>query len=534
MAYFDYSPVQVQPSGLSRVADALSGGLDEISARRRQQMLDDLAKQKAEREDARQQAAQAFMEQQGRTAAASQQRLQGQQDITSEQQQADRRKQTVMDIGKAQGAGGFGVARGIANASQFVNPKTGRLEGVGYEPIPGAPDPGAAPQDSGEAPSPGGLDAVDSQVAQHDQASQAFQASQKDPRFNLSFPGGQSVEISGREQQQAADAERKDKARALLQSMPPNTPPEVLRAVAIQAGLIGAGTSNADNAPITNANAAVQAQGGRMELAGVNNAAKLEQTKASRMGKGLGAAGKNAPTTDAEATLAGMAANPATSAEDLRKFAGQNAIHFDRAEKIITNAHSQESTTGAQTKDAQQASMGLRAVQAIKASGYKPTHDDIQKWIDNQRQVENARGWSKSGLIGSMAAGLGQGSGAMAQSEFEGMSPAAKDYFSNVDRYMEVTGRKQSGSAINMGEWDKFYGQFGPSSPGGLDAAEQSFRDQMASTGKAGARIQQGAAASARAAGGADKLSLAREALADPAAPERVKAQARKILAGAR
>jgi len=356
MAYFDYSPVDVQPSGFSRIADALSSGVEGIRAKRRQQQQDELAKQKAERDDANQRAKQAYEEQLGRAAMASGQRASERDAITFQQQQADRTKATVQAIGRAQGSEGFGMARGLAAASQFVNPKTGRLEGVGYEPIPGAPDPGSAPTQGpeGPIPSPADRDAATAQdmpdasgkdmvaasdAAQaedrkmqeerdslparqsaHQQATQAFQASQRDPKFNLTFPGGQSVEISGREQQLAAEADRKDKAQTLLRSMPPNTPPEVLRAVAIQAGLIGAGTSNADNAPITNASAAVQAQSGRMDLAGTNNAAKLElaRTRAAKIGAGAG--GKAFQTE--ERALAGEL----TKYETQHKLTGKDSI----------------------------------------------------------------------------------------------------------------------------------------------------------------------------------------------------------------
>jgi len=290
MAYFDYSPVQVQPSGLSRILDGIDSGLDGARARRRQKEQDELARRKAERDDANQRAKQAYEEQLGRAQIASGQRAESRQAMADQLAMSDRRKATVMDIGRAQGAGGFGMARGIAAASQFPDPtRPGQLAGVGYEPIPGAPDPGAAP--TADEGADLGMDSLESKLSDHQTATDAYQKSQKDPRFKMTFPGADPVEISGREQQQAAETERKQKAQNLLQSMPPNTPPEVLRAVAIQAGLIGAGTSNADNAPITNANAAVQAQGGRMDLAGVNNAAALERTKASRVGKGLGAGG---------------------------------------------------------------------------------------------------------------------------------------------------------------------------------------------------------------------------------------------------
>lgn len=145
--------------------------------------------------------------------------------------------------------------------------------------------------------------------------------------------------------------------------------------------------------------------------------------------------------------------------------------------------------TESQSKDARQAALGQGALEEIKQSGYTPSKDDIQTWLNNQKQVALAQKAGEaggiSGLIAGGIAGSAQRHGALAQSEVEGLPPAAQQYFGNVRRYMESIGRAQSGAAISGSEWQNFFNQFGPNSAGGNAAARRYFEDQAITGGVA-------------------------------------------------
>jgi len=158
--------------------------------------------------------------------------------------------------------------------------------------------------------------------------------------------------------------------------------------------------------------------------------------------------------------------------------------------KTVGAVRTQVQPNEKQITDARQAQVGLRALDDIAASGYEPNDKDVQTWIDNQRSVYTARKMAESGAIGAVGAGIGQRAGLLKQSEFDGMDPAAANYFANVRRFMESTGRGQSGSAINEGEWTNFYNQFGPKSPGGGRAARKYFEDQARLGGSATRQLE--------------------------------------------
>lgn len=155
-----------------------------------------------------------------------------------------------------------------------------------------------------------------------------------------------------------------------------------------------------------------------------------------------------------------------------------------RFDKIVANTKGTEG----QNKNAQQAKIGSRALDEIEASGYKPSKDDIQKWLNNSRLVHLA---DKEGVVGGLTS-LGQTFGAVPQSEVEGLSPDAAAYFGNVRRYMETIGRAQSGAAISPSEWTNFFNQYGPNSKGGIQAAREYMADQLKLSGVAGRSLSSG------------------------------------------
>jgi hypothetical protein len=175
--------------------------------------------------------------------------------------------------------------------------------------------------------------------------------------------------------------------------------------------------------------------------------------------------------------------------------------------------------TEGQNKNAHQAKVGMDAVDAISKSGYQPSKDDIQKWLNNSRLVHLA---DSGGIAGGLAT-LGQTAGALPQSEVEGLSPQAQEYFGNVRRYMETIGRAQSGAAISPSEWTNFFNQYGPNSKGGLDAARQYLREQFKLSGVAGRQV---------AAGEPEKAAAAKPEAAKPAAAGFVVGQVRKLRNG--
>jgi len=172
----------------------------------------------------------------------------------------------------------------------------------------------------------------------------------------------------------------------------------------------------------------------------------------------------------------------------LHRLAG--TLGIENPEKAVAAVLNQTKSTESQSKDAKQAAIGLRAIDAIGSAGYTPSREDIQKWLNNQRQVYQAQrageGGGIGGLVGGYVAGKAQEHGVLAQSEVEGLPPKAANYFANVRRFMETIGRAQSGAAISPTEWQNFFNQYGPNSPGGLDAARQYMNDQLRASGVAG------------------------------------------------
>jgi len=162
--------------------------------------------------------------------------------------------------------------------------------------------------------------------------------------------------------------------------------------------------------------------------------------------------------------------------------------------KTVGAVRTQVTPTEGQAKDARQAAIGQRALGDIAASGYEPTHEDIQKWLNNQKWVDRAQragaGTGIGSIIGGGIAGLAQGAGAIPQSETEGLDPKAANYFANVRRYMETIGRAQSGAAISPTEWQNFFNQYGPNSPGGGAAARRYMEDQARLGGAATRQLE--------------------------------------------
>ncbi len=200
-------------------------------------------------------------------------------------------------------------------------------------------------------------------------------------------------------------------------------------------------------------------------------------------------------------------------------------------DKVITNSKGTEG----QNKSAEQSASGLRALDAIEKSGYQPSKAAIQKWLDNQRLIEKA---GQGGVVGGAMA-IGQHFGAVPQSETEGLTPQAAEYFANIRRVMEPIARKASGAAITSSEWTNFFNQYGPNSKGGLGAARKDLEDQSRLSGVAGRQLEAGnsnkssdtPAAPKQDTGGADPLiAKAKKALSDPAAPAAAKAAAVKYL----
>jgi hypothetical protein len=157
-------------------------------------------------------------------------------------------------------------------------------------------------------------------------------------------------------------------------------------------------------------------------------------------------------------------------------------LHAPSPGKAVPTISGATKPTESQTKDAKQAAIGLRAVTAIERSGYTPSRDEVQKWLNNQRLTHGA---TEGGVKG-LALTLGQSMGVAPQSEVEGLSPHAQEYFANVRRFMETIGRAQSGAAISPTEWENFFNQYGPNSSGGIGAARQYLEDQLKVSGVAG------------------------------------------------
>jgi hypothetical protein len=231
------------------------------------------------------------------------------------------------------------------------------------------------------------------------------------------------------------------------------------------------------------------------------NLAKADILAAGRRGRGTGAGGGGGDPKLAEdrAKLAEYAvANPQDSA-GLRRLAAK--LDPRLGEKDISTALNQNKIPEGAQGTATKAKAALDAIDRIDKMGYTPSRQDIQTWLNNQRQVAAAEEAGKKGgaggLIGSYVAGKAQGAGILAQNEYDGLSPRARLYFTNVRQYMENIGREASGAAISQGEWNNFYGQYGPQSEGGLAAARENIRNRFKLTGAAGRSLEAPSAAPA-------------------------------------
>lgn len=182
---------------------------------------------------------------------------------------------------------------------------------TGTEPppfVPGQPEPGPTEEQGASALAAGdnaaakvemeqaardqyGADraALPGKQAEYDKANAAYQDAEKNPKFRATYPGGQSDVIDPREAQAAADAEARDQASRLRQAAAtPGTPPDVQRSMMLQADLIQSGIKNADKAPVTNMNSAVQSQGFKAVESAKDREVKREAIRARAIHKGLG------------------------------------------------------------------------------------------------------------------------------------------------------------------------------------------------------------------------------------------------------
>jgi hypothetical protein len=221
------------------------------------------------------------------------------------------------------------------------------------------------------------------------------------------------------------------------------------------------------------------------------NLAKADIMAAARKPKGAGAGGGGAKL-EGEAQLAEYAQKNPGDQPGLIRLAAKLSLD----NKAVARAINQNKVTEGAGKEAGQGAAALRAIDSIEKLGYTPSRGDVQKWINNQREVAQAakagEGGGVGGLAGGALAGLAQRRGMLAQNEFDGMSPKSREYFTNVRRYMETIGRVQSGAAISNSEWNNFYGQYGPQSEGGLEAARQFARDRFKLSGTAGRVLEAG------------------------------------------
>lgn len=258
----------------------------------------------------------------------------------------------------------------------------------------------------------------------------------------------------------------------------------------------------------------------------------------ARIAAAATAAAQPTPAAPAMAQLSAYAQSHPGDTEGLYKLAG--ALGVPKPDKAVAEVVNQNKPTESQSKDAKQAAVGSRAIDAIEKSGYTPSRAEIQKWLQNQKEVSLAQnagsGGGLSGFVGGGLASLAQGGGALAQSETEGLPAKAQDYFANVRRFMETIGRAQSGAAISPSEWTNFFNQYGPNSKGGLEAARQYMRDQLNVSGVAGRQIEAGGglpAAKPAPAGAPDqaaKRAAATRVWSDPSAPPGTRARAKKFL----
>lgn len=143
----------------------------------------------------------------------------------------------------------------------------------------------------------GAVAAYPGQKAAAESQQRQFQDAEANPKYRVSYPGGQSDLIDPREEKKAIAAEAADRADKLEQGAAAiaSTRPDVAESMVQQARLIRAQISNADKAPITNMGAAVQAQGAKAGEAKLDRENRLDVVRARGMAKGLGHKGPAAP-----------------------------------------------------------------------------------------------------------------------------------------------------------------------------------------------------------------------------------------------
>jgi len=272
----------------------------------------------------------------------------------------------------------------------------------------------------------------------------------------------------------------------------------------------------------------------RLAQADISAAARAAAA-AARKPKGGG--GGPGPSLDTSSQLADYVQQHPGDTPGLYTYAAKLGLSGKAGQKAVADALKQNKVEAGESDKATKAASAIRAIDNIEKMKYTPSRDEVQKWINNQRQVEQAQEMGKGGgakaVIGGLVSGGLQSVGALAQNEFDGLSPRARMYFTNVRRYMENIGRTASGAAISQGEWNNFYGQYGPQSEGGLAAAREQVRDQFKLTGTAGRVLEKSGSvpAAAPAVKREDpRAKLAREAIADPKATRAEKAKALQIL----
>lgn len=202
-------------------------------------------------------------------------------------------------------------------------------------------------------------------------------------------------------------------------------------------------------------------------------------------------ANKQGPSAEALAALAAYANKNPSDTEGLYKMAG--ALGVVNPQAAVAGIDKTATATGEEKDRALRAAQGLRAAEGMEKSGYVPNREDTQKWLNNQRWVYMAK---KDGVTGLFALG-GQVANVLPQSEVEGLSPQAAEYFANVRRLMEPLARAKSGAAISETEWVNFFNQYGPNSPGGLRAAKSELEEMRRLSGPAGRQLESGPTGSA-------------------------------------
>lgn len=522
-------------------------------------------------------------------------RVEGRDKIKFDQEQAALRAKAGQGIFGALGEGRFGEAEALAAASQFPDAQ-GNLKGIGLKRLPGAPEPGAAPQApefvgpledpeqariramGGEGAIPQDAEAaaqmfqggeaaaseVQAQQALRDQFAQrqaehpgqvaAFQQSQANPEFELSFPTGDPVRYSGTERKQAADSARKQQAQRLLATLGPNTPPDVQRTIMQQAGLIESGISNAQAAPITNMDAANQARGFTGEQNDLNreNARGIAMLRKKKTGGGGGGAGlteliamreQGLPDSEIAARAAQLGISPKAylpSLKEVRAGAAKEA-------KAPTEAQSRLAVFAGTIDDAIK-NVGDAAVL---------TPEILAKYQKNQGQAEWADKTAERGLIPGAAVGVARVFGAVAKSKFDGIPPEAQVVLQQIEAAKEAMARIHSGGAIPTAEDRAFADLWAPKAGDSPQLIAQKLRQMkaegeryMALSGNAGERVK---GISANIPGAqldrasnkplaqpknplvrGSRLSLARQALNDPEATPEEKARAQQIIDASR